>query len=160
MRRVLFLVAVLCLLASGASAQTPCTTPVPQTTPPTYICEVGSPRTARFDPPAGFLAGDQYRLYLDNAQVGPNVPAVAGTAAVNIQFASTPVGSHTVQVSTYRSTAAPGSQETKSTPVTLQSVNVPPGSPGNLQIVMQLLDGQGHVLASYTLFRSPLDPAQ
>jgi hypothetical protein len=108
----------------------------------TYTCHQGLPHTAEFDY-AGLIAGDVFRLYVNNAQVGADVPATNGT--VQVTFGATlPVGSYTVAVSAWRQ-----SMEARSTPVTLVLVNAPPSAPGNLHIVeitMRGLDLARHVL--------------
>jgi len=62
-------------LLSTAQAQTPCTTPTPQTNPPTYTCPTGSARTLLFDWTETAQPGDVFRLFVNGAQVGADMPA-------------------------------------------------------------------------------------
>lgn len=155
--KTIFTLALL-LLAQPVFAQ--CVPASPQTTPATFTCVAdGSTHTARFEPPTGFLAGDQYRLYVNNTQVGANVPAVAGTATVDILFGATmPAGSYTVQAATYRSTASPA--EARTPAVNLVITSPTPGAPVNFRIVMEFRDRRGNLIGSFIVLEGPVNLGQ
>lgn len=153
MRRLIaaFTLVLVGLSIEAAAQNPPCTTPSPQTTPPTYMCAAGFPRAATFDYNSGVLPGDVFRLYVGTSQVGPDVPATAGVN-IQVQFGSTlPAGTYDVAVSIVRPAALVS--EMKSAPVRL--IIVPPNAatPSNLRIVeviMRGLDVAGNVLWEHT----------
>lgn len=135
------------LAATRARAQTPCTSPSPQTTPPTFTCQTAPAHTARWDYTAEVLAGDVFRLYVNGLQVGADIPAqMALGVTVDFGGAMTP-GTYTVAVSLVRPSTVVA--ESARTPVTLVVVSPNPSPPTNLRIVeviMRGLDGAGTVL--------------
>lgn len=129
----------LCLSASRAEAQG-CTTPSPQTTPPTFTCQIGVSRSLAWDYTFAVLPEDAFRVYVDNAQIGPDIVASTGTN-LSVQFGATlPAGKYTVVVSSVRPGAAV--PESKSAPVSLVMVPPNPQPPSNLRIVEVIMRGK------------------
>lgn len=145
------LILLLLLVATAsASAQVPpsaCTSPTPQTSPPTFTCVTGSALTALWDYADPTIPGDVFRLYVGGVQVGPDIPARTATS-ISVQFgAGLPMGSYTVAVSTVRPGAIPA--ESARSPVTLVLTAPPAPPPTNLRIVeitVRGLDSAGNVL--------------
>ncbi len=153
MRRGAWLYSILCLsfslIGSFAQAQT-CTSPSPQTTPPTVTCQAGQARTAAWDYTGDVQAGDVFKFYVNGAQVGSDIPAQR-TTNISVQFGATlPAGSYTLKVSTAR----PGSglAEAETQPLTLVLTAPPPPppiAPSNLRVVEVIMRGKdqaGNVL--------------
>lgn len=143
------------LSASVARAQT-CTTPSPQTTPPTFTCVSGVARTLAWDQfGTDVLPGDVFRAFLNTAQVGPDIPAAVGTN-FSIQFGATlPVGSYAVTVALVR----PGTvtTERRSDPITLvitaptpSPPTIPPSNLRVVEVIMRGRDQAGHLLWEHT----------
>jgi len=148
---------LLLVTAASASAQVPpppCTSPMPQTAPPTFACLTGSNLTAMWDYTDAVIPGDVFRLYVGGMQVGPDLPARTATG-VSVQFgAMLPPGTYTVAVSIMRPGASPS--ESARIPLTLIMAAPPltqPPAPTNLrvvEIIMRGLDSAGLVLWEHT----------
>lgn len=159
--RQLFLAVCLGLVPGLGQAQVPCTSPTPQTVPPTFTCHTGVARTVAWDHQPAPVDGqpdiqpsDVFRLFVDGVQVGIDIPARIGTS-ISVQFGATlPAGTYAVAVSTVRPGA--GIPEARSTPLTL--VLIPPPPPGpppptNLRIVeviTRLKDIAGNIIWTHT----------
>lgn len=152
--RVCFVLAGL-FSASLAHAQTPCISPTPQTTPPTFTCQTGSAHTLLWDHVEPVITGDVFRVYVNNAQIGADIPARTATG-ISVQFGATlPPASYVVAVSLFRPAAA--NPEARSAPITLVMVPSPVANPtvppGNLRIVEVIMRGKdlaGHILWTHT----------
>ncbi len=151
--RVLALMFVCAWAVARAQSPPPCTTPTPQTTPSTFTCQSGADRTLLWDYSDTVIAGDVFRLYVNAAQVGADIPARTATG-ISVQFGATLTpGSYTVAVSLVR----PGAviPESVRVPVTLVLVAPPPNPlpPTNLRVVEVIirgLDNAGLVLWEHT----------
>ena len=148
MRRLFFLLAFLSVPTVVLAQTPPCTVPSPQTTPPTFTCISGFARQASFDY-SGLQPGDVFRLYVNTAQVGADIPAINGT--VQIQFGSTLApGTYAVAVAAFRASAPP---EVRSTPVSLVIIAGAPNPPANLRIVevtIRVFDVAGNLQFEHT----------
>jgi len=133
MRLRLLCVLILAFVPALAFGQSPCTSPTPQTIPPTFTCQAGIARSAQFDY-NGLTTGVVFRLLVNGAQVGADVPATTGT--VQVQFGATlPAGSYTVVVQ-----AVAGSSIVPSAPITLV-ITPTVTAPSNLKIVEVIMRG-------------------
>jgi hypothetical protein len=108
------------LCASAVSAQTTCTA--------NCTVRVGEPFVALFDPPTSGGQHAGFRLFIDNAKVGNDLPASPGTTTINGVTIATR-GAHTLQVSAFNADG-----ETKTAALSISAVLPPPGAPTNLRI--------------------------
>lgn len=130
MRRLVLILGCL-LVASPAMAQAPCSA-----SGTTYTCQAGSPHTASWDY-AGLVAGDVFKLLVDGAQVGPDIPATNGT--VQVQFGAMLPAKATGYVVVVQ--AVRGASAASSAPITLVLTPAPISPPTNLKIVEVIMRG-------------------
>lgn len=150
MKRLLLL-AVFCVCCLPHVAFAACTG-----TAPTFTCTSGAAVKAVFDwADANAQASDKFRLYVNNAQVGADIPAMPASA-IEISFGATLApGSYQVQVAVYRAPT-----EVRSTAVTLILTAPPPTPPTGLHIVEVIirgLDVAGNELWTRTVWMSQID---
>jgi hypothetical protein len=127
----LILIIFLATIPKTSYAQA-CTVPSPQTTPPTYTCPTGVVRTIFWDYAGSIIAGDVFRVYVDNVQFGPDIPARVATG-ITAQLPITILsGTHSVAVSVFRPST---NFETIRVPMVLILTDVNPNPPKNLRIV-------------------------
>jgi hypothetical protein len=122
MKRLLFVVTILALFAAPLFAQT---------APPTVTVGQGFKIAADHD--GVNTAG--YRLYVDSAKVGVDIPLTAlaaGTVTVDVPAIATR-GAHALQLAAYNADA-----ETKSDPVAFQAVLASPSKPKNIRLIVIL----------------------
>jgi len=119
--RVLISWALLLVSGSSVSAQTPCTANCTVT--------VNKPFQVLFEAPTTGGAATGFRVYLDGAKLGADIPASAGTVTVNGVLVAT-AGAHTLEVSAFNAIG----EGAKTQPLTLTASQGVPGTPGNLRI--------------------------
>jgi hypothetical protein len=70
----------------------------------TFTCQAGKAKTLTFHAGSFVIAGDVFRLYINDVQVGADIPGVPGTVSYQITFgAAMSVGSYAVVVGSERS---------------------------------------------------------
>src|SRR6185503_6277613 len=142
--RTLGLIAILTCAPRNSEAQRPCTNP----SPAVFSCTAGLPATAAFDYTPVVEPGDVFKLYVNGAQVGPDLPAQTA-ANIQVSFGATlPVGSYQIAVAIVRPAATP--PESLSPPITLlltpPAPTVPPSNLRIVEVIMRGLDVAGNEL--------------
>jgi len=99
--------------------------------------EVNKGFSVLFDAPGDGGTPVGYRLYLDGAKVGADIPATPGTVTVAGVLVST-VGTHQLQVSAFNATG----EGQKTAALTLIANAPVPGIPSNLRIQLQVTIAQ------------------
>jgi hypothetical protein len=125
MRRLVYLLVGLCLCASPLFAQTPCPSPCTLTVGQTYAV------TASHDG----LNVTGYRVYLDGAKLGADLPITAlQSGTVTVAALTAPArGAHSLQLAAFNEDA-----ETKSDPYAFTVKKAAPAKPGPVQLLLSI----------------------